>query len=147
MDRKWGAEDPYVLASQANQVFYIADIKNGGAWHIVHKVCPRSLYDVPEKEAAIHGDPLSENQPYQQDVDLSDFHVSESELPDLSRDDEAPTIVTETVIRSFDRRSASVEASDDDIDDDILDDHHLNSNDVEHQDGSDPSFSDQEEEG
>ncbi|CAL1370205.1 unnamed protein product [Linum trigynum] len=145
MDRKWCTEDPYVLASQANQVFYIADIKNGGAWHIVHKVCPRSLYDVPEKEEAGHGDPVYENQPYQQDVDISDFNVSESDLADLSRDDEASTIITEPVIRANDRRAGAVVASDEEIEDDTLDDHHFTTNETEHPDGNDPSFSDEEE--
>ncbi|CAL1379547.1 unnamed protein product [Linum trigynum] len=108
-------------------------------------VCPRSLYDVPEKEEAGHGDPVYENQPYQQDVDISNFNVSESDLADLSRDDEAPTIVTEPVIRAIDGRAAAVEASDEEIEDDTLDDHHFTTNETKHPDGNDPSFSDEEE--
>ncbi|CAL1382102.1 unnamed protein product [Linum trigynum] len=145
MDRKWGTEDPYVLASQANQVFYIPDIENGGAWHIVHKVCPRTVYDVLQKEEAGHGDPVYQNQPYQLDEDIFYFHVSESDLVDVIRDDEAPTIVTGPVIRAIDRRSAEVEASGEEIDDDKLDDHHFTTNEIEHQDGTDLSFSDEEE--
>lgn len=40
------ATDPYVLASQAQQVYYVEDINNP-KWHYVIKMKPRDLYDIP----------------------------------------------------------------------------------------------------
>lgn len=50
--RKWYVDDPYILASQARQVFYAIDLRHGGNWHVVHHISPRALYDVPEHEGA-----------------------------------------------------------------------------------------------
>ena len=40
--------EPFVLANQASQVFYVDDLSNKG-WHIVQKVQPRDSFDVGEK--------------------------------------------------------------------------------------------------
>ncbi|XP_058202291.1 uncharacterized protein LOC131316843 [Rhododendron vialii] len=53
---KWYKDDPFVLTTQAEQVFYINDIKNGGTWQVVQKTCPRNLFDVSEKEEKEDGD-------------------------------------------------------------------------------------------
>ncbi|XVF11733.1 hypothetical protein REPUB_Repub08aG0053100 [Reevesia pubescens] len=39
-------DEPYVLASQAEQVYYVKDIKNSN-WQVVVKTKPRDLYDLP----------------------------------------------------------------------------------------------------
>ncbi|XP_020085892.1 uncharacterized protein LOC109708518 [Ananas comosus] len=44
------AIDPYVLASQAQQVYYVEDI-NDPKWHFVIKTRPRDLYDIPTMES------------------------------------------------------------------------------------------------
>ena len=63
--RKWYVNDPYMLATQAEQVFYIGDMKNGSSWKIMQKVCPRNVYDIPEN--AEQGEMLILNdEPYQQ---------------------------------------------------------------------------------
>ncbi|KAL2904452.1 Cystathionine beta-lyase MetC [Bienertia sinuspersici] len=41
--------DPYVLASQARQVFYVEDVTKSN-WKMVVKIKPRNFYDVPEKD-------------------------------------------------------------------------------------------------
>ncbi|XP_059279095.1 uncharacterized protein LOC132033211 [Lycium ferocissimum] len=41
--------EPFVLANQASQVFYVNDLSNKG-WHVVRKVQPRDSFDVGEKE-------------------------------------------------------------------------------------------------
>lgn len=46
--KKWYQDQPYILASQANQVFYVPDIKLGTNWYIVQSFSPRTLFDVPE---------------------------------------------------------------------------------------------------
>ena len=36
--KTWYADDPFILANQANQVYYLNDIKRGGHWKVVQKV-------------------------------------------------------------------------------------------------------------
>ncbi|KAL6328778.1 hypothetical protein AAG906_003795 [Vitis piasezkii] len=49
VDNKWYEEDPYVLASQAQQIFYVNDPKLGSSWKVVQKVLHRHIFDVPEQ--------------------------------------------------------------------------------------------------
>lgn len=44
----WHPDDPFILASQAQQVFYLLDMKRGSNWRIVQKVNHRSIYDIRE---------------------------------------------------------------------------------------------------
>jgi len=43
----WCEFDPFILASQASQVFYLNDIKLGGSWKVVQKMTHRNIYDIP----------------------------------------------------------------------------------------------------
>ncbi|XP_062156838.1 uncharacterized protein LOC133864501 isoform X3 [Alnus glutinosa] len=45
--RTWYESDPFILASQASQVFYLNDIKLGGSWKVVQKMTHRNIYDIP----------------------------------------------------------------------------------------------------
>ena len=46
---KWYEDNPFVLACQANQVFYLDDPEFGNPWRIVEKFAPRNVYDyIPE---------------------------------------------------------------------------------------------------
>ena len=47
MSRKWYIDQPYILASQAKQVYFACDLKLGNNWHVVQSSTPRALYDVP----------------------------------------------------------------------------------------------------
>ncbi|XP_034681069.1 uncharacterized protein LOC117911010 [Vitis riparia] len=49
VDNKWYEEDLYVLASQAQQIFYVNDPKLGSSWKVVQKVLHRHIFDVPEQ--------------------------------------------------------------------------------------------------
>ena len=40
-------DEPFVLASQAEQVYYVKDVNNSN-WQTVVKVQPRNVYDIPE---------------------------------------------------------------------------------------------------
>ncbi|GKE71330.1 reverse transcriptase domain-containing protein, partial [Tanacetum coccineum] len=50
--RKWYVDQPYILASQAKQVFYVPDLKLGRNWYVVESNDPRTLYNVSVKEVA-----------------------------------------------------------------------------------------------
>ena len=50
VNNHWYDGDPYVLAKQAHQVFYIDDLKLGHPWKVVQKIQHRHIWDVPEKD-------------------------------------------------------------------------------------------------
>ncbi|KAK8659646.1 hypothetical protein V6N13_029843 [Hibiscus sabdariffa] len=47
--RQLRTKEPYVLASQAEQVYYVKDIKDLN-WQVTVKTKPRDLYDLPCKD-------------------------------------------------------------------------------------------------
>nr|GEY15801.1 hypothetical protein [Tanacetum cinerariifolium] len=50
--RKWYVDQPYILASQAKQVFYVPDLKLGRNWYVVESNDPRTLYNVSVEKVA-----------------------------------------------------------------------------------------------
>ncbi|KAH6792810.1 hypothetical protein C2S52_003287 [Perilla frutescens var. hirtella] len=50
ISKTWYDDDPFILATQAQQVYYLDDIKRGGYWKVVEKVQHRGIYEVMEKE-------------------------------------------------------------------------------------------------
>ena len=46
--KQWFKEEPYVLATQVKQVFYIEDLVKGGDWEIVQECNHRGIWDIPE---------------------------------------------------------------------------------------------------
>ena len=51
MSNTWYRNDPFILASQAQQVFYVNDPKFGSNWKIVEKSHHRHIWDVLEMES------------------------------------------------------------------------------------------------
>jgi hypothetical protein len=45
--RKWYESDPFILASQAAQVFYLSDPKLGGSWKVAQTLANRNTYYNP----------------------------------------------------------------------------------------------------
>ena len=88
VSRTWYKDQPFVLASQAKQVFYIEDLKLGKHWRVVERTQPRGSFDVPEQfeEQLISGE-----EPYQEHVPDEVFESMEiDEMPSLERDDMIP---------------------------------------------------------
>ncbi|XP_059631038.1 uncharacterized protein LOC132273939 [Cornus florida] len=48
--RKWYKYEPFVLANQAKQAFFVKDSKLRGTWEVIQDITHRSSYDVPEME-------------------------------------------------------------------------------------------------
>ena len=46
--KEWFTDEPFVLATQAKQVFYIQDLVKGGDWEIVQECNHRGIWDIPE---------------------------------------------------------------------------------------------------
>lgn len=44
----WYPNEPFILANQAQQAFYLLDMKRGSHWRFVQKVNHRNVYDIPE---------------------------------------------------------------------------------------------------
>ncbi|KAL4273495.1 hypothetical protein GQ457_13G017720 [Hibiscus cannabinus] len=57
--RRLRTEEPYVLASQAEQVYYVKDIKDLN-WQVAVKTKPRDLYDLPCED--VREEPCQENE-------------------------------------------------------------------------------------
>ncbi|KAK0588832.1 hypothetical protein LWI29_006026 [Acer saccharum] len=53
VSHKWYESDPYILAIQAHQVFYVNDHKFGSSWKVVQKIQHRHIWDVPEREEEV----------------------------------------------------------------------------------------------
>ena len=45
--RTWYEYDPFILACQASQVFYLNDTKLGRSWKVVQNMSHRNIYDIP----------------------------------------------------------------------------------------------------
>ncbi|XP_042950023.1 uncharacterized protein LOC122282129 [Carya illinoinensis] len=53
---QWYKDEPFALACQTLQVFYIKDPNWGGSWHAVHKITNRNLYNIRHKTSDVHDD-------------------------------------------------------------------------------------------
>ena len=71
----WYQEDLFILASQAEKVFYLDDLKNGSNWKVVYKVNHHHLWDIPKKEEDAEEEVYQEN-------DLVDLRFT-CEEPDI----------------------------------------------------------------
>ncbi|KAL3839280.1 hypothetical protein ACJIZ3_023871 [Penstemon smallii] len=86
----WYQSDPYVLANQVTQVFYVSDTKQCANWKVVQRSQHRHLFD-PSLLQSVLGEEGDANDAYQQD-DCACILVEEndSEMGSIVRNDEAP---------------------------------------------------------
>lgn len=47
---RWYKDEPFILASQAIQVFYLDDYQLGQDWRIIQQIQPKRVWDIPEVE-------------------------------------------------------------------------------------------------
>ena len=69
--------EPYILASQAQMVYYVDDVVNKG-WSVVVHLKPRDLYEMGEIVEEVY-----ENEPYQ-DQELEKFYSNDNEYVQLA---------------------------------------------------------------
>ncbi|XP_019264950.1 PREDICTED: uncharacterized protein LOC109242560 [Nicotiana attenuata] len=91
--------EPFVLAPQCEQVFYVDDMSNKD-WLVVVKTNPRDLFNMPEKDinsTEIEDEVLSSEDAYQQEqveINTSRIHAQEIDIVvSLYRDDVEPQII------------------------------------------------------
>ncbi|KAL0337733.1 UNVERIFIED_CONTAM: hypothetical protein Scaly_2048400 [Sesamum calycinum] len=61
VSKTWYDDQPFVLAYQVRQAFYLQDLKLGKNWHIVEKTQPRGTYEIPNQK---HIEPNDLEDPY-----------------------------------------------------------------------------------
>nr|GEW34129.1 hypothetical protein [Tanacetum cinerariifolium] len=113
-------ESPYILASQAKQVFYAPDIKLGKSWLVVDSNAPRALFDVSLRDEEVYQD----QELYLYLID--DLNIG---LPSLARGDVPLEVVDESKIGDNSSKKSTQNMHpmdkgfiDDDYDDDDDDD-------------------------
>ena len=92
-------KDPFILASQAEQVFYMEDTKYGKDWNVVQTFSHRHLYDVPDVETG----ELNATDAYQEEMPSTTSTVKDIEqlLDTYSRDDEEGTPVHASIVHDL----------------------------------------------
>ncbi|KAH7845823.1 hypothetical protein Vadar_006468 [Vaccinium darrowii] len=121
--KTWYTNEPFVLASQARQVYYLDDPKHGGSWQIVQKIHTRNLFDVPE----VDEEDDSNDETFQQvEVDGVLVQVDDREVTTLLREDLAAETVDQSVIvdgNCLDEGNLSVTDDEVDEEDDTMADY------------------------
>ncbi|KAL8496552.1 hypothetical protein ACS0TY_020299 [Phlomoides rotata] len=122
VSRPWKTNKPYVLASQAQHVFYVNDMKLGNDWKIVIEVQARSLWSVLEnkdiEEEVIH-------ESYQQDQMHDTFGMAECSndiIYEWSRNDIPTTMVDANEVSPVELQKNEEEEEEEEDDDDDDDD-------------------------
>ncbi|XP_042980213.1 uncharacterized protein LOC122310386 [Carya illinoinensis] len=84
--RKWYKDEPFALACQAQQVFYVKDVSVAGSWYVVHKITNRNVYNIPLVSTAEEADDNAnsgEDDALQEDENIAtNVPTAPSELPD-----------------------------------------------------------------
>ncbi|KAL6579232.1 hypothetical protein OROMI_009448 [Orobanche minor] len=85
---KWYENEPFIMADQARQVFYINDPKLGGEWRVVQPFQHRHIYDVDEMQnGAENIDEIQVHEEVYQDDHIDDaFDVNLGEIQSLRRE-------------------------------------------------------------
>lgn len=120
---RWYKNDPYILASQAKQVFYLDDLKLGHNWKIVQRFNHRHVFDVPEDETDEEFKVQVENIVHLDDEPFDIHVVDDHDIGPLSRNDIIPdTIGSDAIANSGISRSPDEDGMielDGDTDDDV----------------------------
>ncbi|XP_042946556.1 uncharacterized protein LOC122279792 [Carya illinoinensis] len=101
--RKCYKDDPFVLACQASQVFYLKDTSLGRNWLVVQKVTSRNVYDIPSTTVGDDDDDeLPKDEAYQDEEYSPPAHFVHQDdtcvdMP-LHRLDIDPIVLDETVM-------------------------------------------------
>jgi len=99
----WYASDPFILACQDSQAFYLKDAKLGGSWQVVQNVTHRNIYDVPtvlkgeiEEDDEGFGDEDKEDECVGGHAPVQQGNDEDSTL--LCRDDVEPIVVDRSML-------------------------------------------------
>ena len=79
VNKTWYKDQPFVLASQAQQVFYVNDLKLGKDWRVVERLQSRNIYDAHFLTETLQ----SGGDPYQQQACCTPSNSLETENDEL----------------------------------------------------------------
>ena len=121
----WYENDPFILATQARQMFYQDDCKNGQTWKVVQKVQHRHLWDILEVDHATevdaNFDQTSKDVSYKEnescDIEWSFELDDQLGLQRFDRVDVNPKVINNKILSVGDRKDDS---DDEFICDDII---------------------------
>ncbi|XP_008226957.1 PREDICTED: uncharacterized protein LOC103326503 [Prunus mume] len=117
INSQWYGSDPYVLATQAHQVFYMDDLKLGHPWRVVQRIQHRYVWDVPERDDDEEDDDEDDDDDYNGEIRLVEGDDDEASIS-LCRDNVDP----ESIDTNNDEVRRMLASNDDDDDDDDDDD-------------------------
>ncbi|XP_042983179.1 uncharacterized protein LOC122312596 [Carya illinoinensis] len=124
MDRTWYKDEPFVLACQASQCFYIKDIRAKGRWFVVQRYTNRNVYDIPSVPRVVEDidGSTSDDDAYQETKESYDYAPLQCDAcpvtTPLNRDDIEPILIEAQEGSSSVGQNLGVE---DFIDDDMID--------------------------
>ncbi|XP_042942758.1 uncharacterized protein LOC122307433 [Carya illinoinensis] len=124
MDRIWYKDEPFVLACQASQCFYIKDIRAKGRWFVVQKYTNRNVYDIPSVPRVLEDldGSTSDDDAYQETEESYDYAPLQCDAcpvtTPLNRDDLEPILIEAQDVTSSVGQKVG---SEDFIDDDMID--------------------------
>ncbi|KAK1383580.1 hypothetical protein POM88_021315 [Heracleum sosnowskyi] len=96
----WYSNEPFILASQAQQVFYLLDMKRGSNWRYVQKVNHRFVFDIPETSEHVSDQPDNDVFQEEESFQLPPFQPVEDSIESSSlvrRDVASATVMSELV--------------------------------------------------
>ncbi|XP_039138806.1 uncharacterized protein LOC120276140 [Dioscorea cayenensis subsp. rotundata] len=97
VNRFWYENDPFILAIQAKQVFYVDDIKLGRDWKVVQKFHHRHLFDVPEMQDNENSEIFDVDANIDQDTEIYGseriFQIEDNGERPLNRQDIAAEVI------------------------------------------------------
>ncbi|XP_028112585.1 uncharacterized protein LOC114310693 [Camellia sinensis] len=92
---RWYQSDPFILPSQAKQVFYLNDTKLGEPWNVVQRVQHRCVFDVPDTSDGELLDPLENNDVFQQENITDVVPIGIDPIVRYCRDDVEFNVISE----------------------------------------------------
>ena len=127
---EWYKDDPFILSTQAQSVFYTDDLVNGSNWKVAHLHTARHIWDLPEDvEDEAHQEvssanfelfvelPVVDGMPYRRSDTSADVVVNGNNIVELDDDveDDNETVdleVDDTVVEYVDSDDESDEGTD-----------------------------------
>ena len=84
VNAEWYKDDPFILSTQAHQVFYTEDLMNGPHWRVAHIFDPRNVWDLPSDSEPVSEDVETYSGQFELVVDLPpleniEYHRSEAQ--------------------------------------------------------------------
>ncbi|XP_028116992.1 uncharacterized protein LOC114314735 [Camellia sinensis] len=118
---RWYQSDPFILPSQAKQVFYLNDTKWRQPWQVVQQVQHRDVFDVPKVGDGEPSDQPEFHDAFQQENINSVVSINIEDIIRFHRDDIEANVILNKTMRDGrdDKEDEELDILDDDMDPDM----------------------------